>query len=754
MEDYAVFDYFEETEAAEPEAVYAINSELSLASHIIEDTGANLFLTGKAGTGKTTFLKRLRETSGKRMIVLAPTGVAAINAEGVTIHSFFQLDFSTFIPGKGYRDSNAKRFSFGKEKRRIISTLDLIVIDEISMVRPDVLDAMDDTLRRLRGSSAPFGGIQLLLIGDLRQLAPVVREYEWSGMEKYYPSPYFFESHALKRAGFLTIELQTVYRQSDRAFVDILNAVREGKTDSETLLRLNSRYIPGFQASGNDGYIHLTTHNGTANSHNQGRLNMLPSEPHTFQAVIKGEFPESSYPAEVALTLKKGAQVMFIKNDQGTARRFYNGLIGTVANIGENAVTVIPSDGGAPIEVGYVTWDNTKYSISKDDGEIHSEIAGTFSQIPLRLAWTITIHKSQGLTFDHAIIDAVNSFAPGQTYVALSRCRTLEGLVLSTPIRPESVIIDSHVNAFVSSYESHRPTGETLTGLRNEYTRSVIAELFDFNPIRHSLDRFVQAMRQYVIPVYEDMGAGLDAEYMRVMKKIVDVASRFKSLYVSAPIDPDSLGSFLTDKISGGCKYFAGEIEASLKYLSGLNIKLDNQTYASILSNAADELNFRLELKRDILQGLEGIAFSTAAYNKAKTKAILANESGDTRLLMIRKNKSARSSSDAEKTPKQPKKPKGYTKHISLNLHNEGKSIRDIAAIRNLSPTTIAGHLAYFICKGELDINDFISPQNLGLLEKAYSSGGDYQSLKALDGKIPPEEISIFYHVKKDSESA
>lgn len=743
MEDYEVYDYMQDNAAAEPEAVYTLNSELSLAGHIINDTGANLFLTGKAGTGKTTFLRRLRETSGKRMIVLAPTGVAAINAEGVTIHSFFQLGFSTFIPGKGYADSSSKRFSFGKEKRRIISTLDLIVIDEISMVRPDVLDAMDDTLRRIRGSGEPFGGVQLLLIGDLRQLAPVVRDYEWSGMDKYYKSPYFFESHALKKAGFLTIELQTVYRQSDQKFIDILNAVREGEIDDATLHALNGRYVPGFEGNGAGGYIHLTTHNGIANSHNYGRLNMIQTEPCVFHAKIEGEFPESSYPADASLALKTGAQVMFIKNDQGSNRRFYNGLIGTVTDIGENTVTVLPADGGEPIETGYMEWENTKYSINPESGEIESETAGKFSQIPLRLAWAITIHKSQGLTFDRAIIDAVNSFAPGQTYVALSRCRSLEGLVLSSPIRRESVITDSHVNAFISSYETSRPDGSTLTSLKKEYTRSVVAEMFDFNAIRRSHDQFTRAMREYVVPVFDKLGPTVEEEYMRVMKKIVDVASKFKVLYASAPIDPDTLSRKLVDKIQGGCWYFADELDATLRYIGNLDFELDNRTFLTRLNNAADELIFRVKLKRDILRNLGDKTFSTAEYNKAKTKAMLDNESGNTGIYSSKRKKKASES--------KPKKPKGYSQHLSLTLFKEGWSMTDIAKDRKLSVATIAGHLGYFVAKGDLDISDLVPTENLKLLEEAYADGkGGYAALKELADRIPHEQISVFYRSRTD----
>lgn len=736
--DYEVFDFIDDS-ASEPEAAYSINRELSLAEHIINDTGVNLFLTGKAGTGKTTFLRRLRETSGKRMVVLALTGVAAINAEGVTIHSFFQLGFSPYIPGKGYAEEGEKHFSFSRQKRRLISTLDLIVIDEVSMVRPDTLDAMDAALRRLRGNNAPFGGVQLLLIGDLRQLSPVVREYEWRYLAPYYASPYFFESQSLKKSGFLTIELQTVYRQTDRTFIEVLNAVRDGNVDARTLQTLNSRYIPGFNPSKGNGYIYLTTHNRIASDYNTGLLRQLPSPESLFEAQIKGEFPESSYPADKTLVLKKGAQVMFIKNDQGDERRYYNGLIGTISNIGENAVTVLPDNGEPPIEVGYVEWENTKYKVDESTGDILSEVVGTFLQIPLRLAWAITIHKSQGLTFDHAIIDAVNSFAPGQTYVALSRCRSLEGMVLTAPLRPESVIVDSHVNNFVKEYESQRPDGNTLKNMKEEYARSIVAELFDFNPIRHSFDEFRRAMIEYAVPVYPALRDELDTEYMRVMQKVVDVASKFKSLYASGPIDPESMPQVVIDKIRNGSHYFADHLSATLRYISNLDIKLDNQSYITRLNNVVDELRFRVVIKLEILRQMETTDFSTVEFNKAKNNAILRNSDIPQKAYTSKRKKE-----------KKEKKPKGYSQHLSFNMYKDGKSISQISEERNLSVTTIAGHLAEFVIKGELDIQDMISARHLKVLTDAYAEEGFSALSKLRDsGEVPPEEVSLFYRSRQ-----
>lgn len=746
--EYEVYDYLDvngegngAVSASEPEAAYlseavrGINNELSLAGHIVNETGANLFLTGKAGTGKTTFLKRLRETSGKRMVVLAPTGVAAINADGVTIHSFFQIGFSPYIPGKGFAGGdNSKHFSFSKQKRRIITTLDLLVIDEISMVRPDTLDAVDATLRRMRNNPAPFGGVQLLLIGDLRQLSPVVREHEWEQLKDHYQSPYFFESHALRKAGFLTIELQTVYRQTDRDFIDILNAVRNGEVDARTLGILNRRADPSLMPADDEGYIRLTTHNREADSLNYSRLQALPTPETVFQAVVTGEFPESSYPADRELRLKAGAQVMFIKNDVGYDRKYYNGLIGRISEIGERTVTVIPENGAAPIEVGYAEWENTRYRMDDATGDISSEKIGSFMQIPLRLAWAITIHKSQGLTFDKAIIDAVHSFAPGQTYVALSRCRTLEGLVLSAPLRPESVIVDGHVNAFVSYYESRKPDGGTLACLRGEYTRTLLDELFDFNPIRRSFDDFTRAMRSYVLPVVPEMKAGFESTYVDLLTKIVDVGGKFRALYFSRPVDPDNIPEVVHEKIKSGCSYFAKEIYGQLQYLAGLHIDLDNKTYIQRLNGLADELRYHLAVKREILLDVAEIGFTTAGYSRAKTAAILRMDGNGSRTL-------AKKSAD-----KKDKKPKGYTRHITLQMLRAGKTIPEISKERGFVPSTIASHLAYFIEQGEPGLEGLVTPEHMKVIEKvcesAPTNGDAIRKLESLG--IPSYEYTLY----------
>lgn len=466
------------------DAYHIPNPQMLAAWRLVEDTGTNLFLTGKAGTGKTTFLRQLRARSNKRILVAAPTGIAAINAGGVTLHSLFQLPLSPYLPG-GDSGQNRKYDRFSKEKRRIIRTADLLVIDEVSMVRADMIDALDASLRRHRDPSKPFGGIQLLLIGDLYQLSPVVVPQEWEMLRQYYRTPYFFSSIALQQTPYQTIELTHVYRQADDAFVRLLNNVRAGNVDSATLRVLNSRYRPGFNPPEEKGYIRLTTHNHMARTLNERQLMMLPSEMVPFEAKVEREFPEAAFPAEATLMLKKDAQVMCLRNDP--ERGLFNGMMAHVTRITPDYhVYIRPIGSSREILVEPVTWENTKYKLS-DSGELVTTVDGTFTQLPLRLAWAITIHKSQGLTFDRAIIDASAAFAHGQTYVALSRCRSLEGLVLESPLTPEAVITDSDVRDYSDSHCTGTPDNDALQRMAHAYLLSLLDELFDFRGCRGSL---------------------------------------------------------------------------------------------------------------------------------------------------------------------------------------------------------------------------------------------------------------------------
>ncbi|WP_295675436.1 HRDC domain-containing protein [uncultured Mucilaginibacter sp.] len=457
---------------------------MQLANDYLESTNTIVFLTGKAGTGKTTFLQNLRQTSKKKLAVVAPTGVAAINAGGMTIHSFFQLSFAPVIPSGNGRSE----VFYSTEKKALLSSLELLIIDEISMVRPDVLDQIDLILRTEKGSAYPFGGVQLLLIGDLSQLSPIIREDDWSILRSYYATPYFFSSQVLQKAPYVRIELDHVYRQKEQAFVNILNEVRHQIISASSLEILNARYIPNFQPDAEDPYITLTTHNNIAQQINSEWLDALPGQEQVFTASIRGDFPKDAYPTETDLKLKIGAQVMFVKNDNSAEKLFYNGKIGTVSRIEGQIVFVQCGDGQREIAVEALEWSNVKYQL---DGEAINETnAGSFAQIPLKLAWAITIHKSQGLTFDRAIIDIAESFAHGQAYVALSRCRSLTGMVLRNPIAAHNIIGDPAVARFNEQSAVIQPDKQSLERDRELYRLFLLTELFNFTPLQAKLKDF------------------------------------------------------------------------------------------------------------------------------------------------------------------------------------------------------------------------------------------------------------------------
>lgn len=422
----------------------------------------SLFLTGKAGTGKTTFLREVVRYTKKKCIVLAPTGIAAVNAGAMTIHSFFQFGLGPFVQGVIEPKSD---FRINKSKLELIRHLQLLIIDEVSMVRADLMDHIDVELRRIRRNSKPFGGVQLLMIGDLQQLPPIAHGGEDELLRQYYKTLYFFSSAALKSMKYSCIELKNVYRQTDRHFIDILNHARDCTLTSQDISDLNARYIPGFSPKPEDGYIRLMTHNRQVDYVNETEMKELDSKPYTFVAAVTGTFPEESYPTADSLTLKKGAQVMFIKNDP--ERRFINGTLGEVRSIDKDSIAVRLAESGTIIDVEPVEWQNIRYQFDEESKEISSKQIGRFKQYPLKAAWAITVHKSQGLTFDKAIIDVHAAFSPGQAYVALSRCRTLDGLVLSSPVSASVFMRDNAVDAYMN-YIS-RPVEELAFSSCYEY---------------------------------------------------------------------------------------------------------------------------------------------------------------------------------------------------------------------------------------------------------------------------------------------
>lgn len=596
------------------------NNELKLAWDFVGNTGTSIFLTGKAGTGKTTFLKTLKEKSFKRLVVVAPTGVAAINAGGVTIHSFFQLPLSPYVPEATYQS----KFDFSKEKRNIIRTMDLLVIDEISMVRSDLLDAIDNVLRRYRNHRKPFGGVQLLMIGDLQQLAPVVTEQEAQLINKYYDTPFFFGSHALQQMNYVTIELKEVYRQSDEKFLALLNNIREGRATPHDYALLNQRCQPSFLPKDEDGYIRLTTHNNMAQHYNEEQLRRLTTTAHVFQAKVEGTFPEYAYPTDTELTLKIGAQVMFVKNDPTPDHLFYNGKIGHVTSINGSEITVHCHNDNYDIKVQPMEWENTKYVLNEETKEIEEKVQGKFIQYPLRLAWAITIHKSQGLTFERAIIDASLSFASGQVYVALSRCKSLEGLVLASPISERAVINDPRVSSYISQQEAEATRSiDLLPQLKENYYKEQLHELFDFSELREKEEWLSRVLDEYFFQQFPTLCRQHRIALQGIANDISTVASKWIHV-INSMSEKELHGDTFLERVTRSSMYFHQTLaDIMQQLLEDTNVSSDNKAIMKRFEEALTDVTLSYEMKRRVLQMIHAEGFTTANYLRFKAKAAL-----------------------------------------------------------------------------------------------------------------------------------
>ena len=614
------------------------NPQMELAWKFVEQTNRNIFLTGKAGTGKTTFLHQMRGNLPKRMAVVAPTGVAAINASGVTIHSFFQISFGPQIPKsrdasnpslqrREVDDASAIR-RMNRNRINLIRTLDLLVIDEISMVRADLLDAIDDVLRKYRDRQKPFGGLQLLMIGDLQQLAPVVKDEEWEILGKYYDTPYFFSSLALRQSTFVSIELSQIYRQSNEAFIELLNQIRNQQADSDTIKALNARFKPDFVPADEEGYITLTTHNNRAKQINQLRLNELASREHAFSASIDGVFPEITYPTDEQLILKKDAQVMFVKNDPSIEKNYYNGKIGRVTGFRDDGILVLSHGESKPLLVGKEKWENISYILDEETKEIREEVAGTFEQYPLKLAWAITIHKSQGLTFDKAIIDARASFAHGQVYVALSRCRTLEGIVLSTPLSELSIKSDHTVREFSLGVTANPADQKLLDQSRIEFQRFILDDLFDYKPLIYKLQKALfhwQENRESLFGNFEDIA---NSCLNIIRKEIMPVSERFSPQIrqlTSGHPDPTKNQNLL-ERLNKAAGWYLEKLETPVNgSISQVTIECDNRAVKKIQLELISKIQESIRVKIACLNFI-ATDFNVPGFLDVKAKALLESE--------------------------------------------------------------------------------------------------------------------------------
>ncbi len=607
-----------------------INPQFEHVLNFVNQTNQLVFLTGKAGTGKTTLLKYIRKNTVKQLAIVAPTGVAAINAGGSTIHSFFQFPFSPFLPvlkenkEQDFSKSNLPTLKYSGQRLAIFRKLELLVIDEVSMVRADLLDQIDITLRQTRKKwHLPFGGVQVLLIGDMHQLPPVVQSEEWRLLNSVYASPYFFDSLVIRNNRPVYIELEKIYRQKEQTFIDLLNKVRHQQLSAADFDLLNSHYRPAISKEFMQSSITLTTHNKKADDINAELLAALPDKAFKFKCRVEGSFSEKNYPADEELLLKKGARVMFLKNN--TEKNYYNGKIGLVTYISNEKIKVKCEEDHAEIEVGTETWTNVSYALNKQTKGIEEEIMGTFSQFPLRLAWAITIHKSQGLTFDKVIIDATSSFSAGQVYVALSRCRGLEGLTLSSRITAENLFKDRHIDYFSSTKQNDQEVTGIFHTSKTTYIHNLLLALFDFSEAAQSradLAGLFQAYKTKLNHTATEWSATLFAR----LDALYQVGQKFKNQLnqLLGPGGNPETDEALQNRVKQASAYFSGELDAVLKLFAALPAFTESK-------EAADELNQELQSLFDELASKKGqIAACTPGFRlseflNAKLKLLAAD---------------------------------------------------------------------------------------------------------------------------------
>ncbi|KIA82847.1 ATPase AAA [Kaistella solincola] len=689
--------------------------------NLAEHTNRTIFLTGKAGTGKTTFLNDFVKKTQKKHIVVAPTGIAAINAGGVTIHSMFGLPLRTFIPTTDRIDSNLgnniadlmQHFKYRKDKLKLLREIEIIIIDEVSMLRADVLDMMDFSLRSVRRNQQKFGGVQMLFIGDLYQLPPVVRDEHF--LSKYYKSPFFFESYALKEMPLITIELTTVYRQKDEKFLDILNDIRDGEVGDIDFETLNSRYLPDFEPT-DEPYVYLTSHNRMADEINQKKLQELKGKPYFYSADITGNFNENQYPNEEELQLKVGAQVMFIRNDASADKKYFNGKLAEIMSLDEKEITVLIDGDDEVFTLKKETWEQKKYGLDAQKN-ITENVLGSFQQYPIRLAWAVTIHKSQGLTFDRLIIDAGKSFASGQVYVALSRCRTLEGIVLKSKITPNVIFADRRVSQFQDETNANEKVEEILQAEKYDYSIKKVIRSLDCLWFRHSLETWYQSTKTskaldknkatYLYQTLKPKIENFAAVYQKFEKIMVQKNQKF--------IQGEEDWAEIETKAKGAVNFFFTKVNLEIfqplldfysenKGTKGL--KQYNEDFRVFLDDLEDYLN---DLKKVHL--LEKPLFNTENNVAISTKVA--------------------------KIPS----------HIlTFQLFESGKTIPEVAKERGLVPETIYGHLAKFAEQGLLDVSRIFAKEKIKIFENEFKQN-QFDSLnewkKALPNDFEFNEIRL-----------
>jgi len=703
------------------------NNIASIASKFINNTNKHVFLTGKAGTGKTTFLKHIIKHTYKNAVIVAPTGIAAINAGGVTIHSLFQLPFGAFIPSRettlefneNQKINNPNTLLRGLQlnttKRRLLQELELLIIDEVSMLRADLLDAIDTVLKSVRRkNNLPFGGVQVLFIGDLLQLPPVVKDDEWRLLKSHYRTAFFFDAVVLQQSKPLYIELDKIYRQADNSFISILNNLRNNQVTKQDIETLNSFYKPDYKSDLNDNYIHLTTHNNKADSLNRESLLSLPGPSYFFKASIEDDFNEYAYPVEQNLELKKGAQIMFIKNDPSGNQRFFNGKIGIVSNINANEIEVSFNDGKPPIAVSKYEWQNIKYSLNEATNEIEEKINGTFTQYPIKLAWAITVHKSQGLTFEKAIIDIENAFAPGQVYVALSRLTSLKGLILSSPINVNSLNVNANITEYANTRDSNQVLAELFEKESFVFFQNYVIQCFNFATLNHALTLHIESYQKDEQKSSKQKHFNWAFELKKEVEATKIVSDKFlnqlNNIFISK--QPDFKNQ-LKARILAAKDHFAPLLKQFSKTILKQIEKLQSEKKVKAYLTELAELDALFFKQLQLINKAEAMVNSANENSEFSKETINTAKENKERIEELSKVPTPKSRKKDKTKTETDKKEKINTKEVTFHLFKSGKTIEEIAQERKMVPLTIEGHLAHYAGLGMIDVKLFVDEEKM-----------------------------------------
>lgn len=701
------------------------NKIASMASKFVNSTNKHIFLTGKAGTGKTTFLQRIAQLTHKETIVAAPTGIAAINAGGITLHSLFQLPFGSFVPENKLDMQNIPDFSLNtpasllkniqmhSSKRDMLRKLELLIIDEVSMLRADILDAIDTVLRKIRRRNQVFGGVQVLFIGDLQQLPPVVKAKEWEFLRRYYPTMFFFEAHALRNNLPLYIELEKIYRQTDQQFINILNNLRDNRLTKSDITTLNQYLQPGFKPKPEEGYIYLTTHNYKADLTNREELQELPGETMQYHAEISGKFDERIYPVDEVLELKPNAQVMFIKNDPTGRQQFFNGKIGMIEKLSNDEIRVKFNDGTPSVEVERYTWENIRYTLNKETNQIEEKVVGRFVHFPLKLAWAITIHKSQGLTFEKAILDVSQAFAAGQVYVALSRLTSLEGLVLTAPFRPNNLEQKEALKTFSQNKENANTLQNKYEQASTTYLEHVISEAFNFGILAANFEYHLQTYDKDASRSTKQKYFAKMVEIRNQIEPLKDTGYKFQrqAIGILYSNKKDNY-TYLQQRLTAAKNYFEPFLKDFSKQINALVKKLKGtkgvKQYISELQSV--ELFFYGQLQKIYkAEALLNAIIENSELTREKLKAPEHEEN-----IKI------------ERKAKKKKAPQVNTREVTLKLFNAGKSIDEIANERQLAVSTISKHITYWVEEGVIDVYNILDDDDVFEITEAFMQAKTY----------------------------